>query len=83
VVAELRKRTCDARVSGWFGSVSGEDLFLSILVVGEIRRGIDRLGRRDPAQARLMAATALVCRLTFVTRNVADVAQTGAELLDL
>ncbi|MBM2810816.1 MAG: hypothetical protein HW416_1575 [Chloroflexi bacterium] len=32
-------------------SVSGDDLFLSVLVIGEIRQGIDRLRRRDPIRA--------------------------------
>ena len=31
-------------------SVPGEQLYLSVLTLGEIRRGIERLRRRDPAQ---------------------------------
>lgn len=32
-------------------SVPEPDLYLSVLVVGEIRQGIERLRRRDPGQA--------------------------------
>ncbi len=38
-------------VARWFESVTGEELFLSVMVVGEVRRGIERLRRRDAAQA--------------------------------
>jgi hypothetical protein len=31
--------------------VNSTDIYLSVLVVGEIRQGIERLERRDPAQA--------------------------------
>ncbi len=51
VVSEIRKKTPDPGVSAWFAAVPATDLFLSALVVGEIRQGIDRLARRDPAQA--------------------------------
>ncbi|HEX5415945.1 MAG TPA: type II toxin-antitoxin system VapC family toxin, partial [Chloroflexota bacterium] len=34
----------------------GVDLYLSVLVVGEIRQGIERLRRRDPAQAGVFDA---------------------------
>ena len=33
--------------------MSTQQLLLSVLVVGEIRQGIDRLARRDPAQAEI------------------------------
>ena len=42
-----------ARVATWFASVPADKLFLSVLVVGEIRQGIARLTRRDPAQAEV------------------------------
>ena len=38
-------------VKRWFATVTGEDLFLSVLVIGEVRRGIECLRRRDPEQA--------------------------------
>lgn len=51
IVSEARKPTGNAHVKAWMASVPGTDLYLSVLVVGEIRQGIERLRRRDPAQA--------------------------------
>jgi predicted nucleic acid-binding protein len=51
VVSEIRKRAPDAGVASWFASVPSDRLFLSVLVVGEIRQGIERLARRDQARA--------------------------------
>lgn len=51
VVSEIRKKTPDKGVVTWFASVPADRLFLSVLVVGEIRQGIARLARQDPAQA--------------------------------
>jgi len=51
VLSEARKPAGDANVKAWIQSVSGADLHLSVLVVGEIRQGIERLRRRDPLQA--------------------------------
>jgi toxin FitB len=124
VVSELRRTRADAAVVAWHASITAEPAFLSVLVVGEIRRGITRLAERDPAQAGrldawlvqletafadrvlpvdgrvadiwgrmdpaqpvpvvdgLMAATAIVYDLTFVTRNVQDVVSTGARVLN-
>jgi toxin FitB len=53
VVSEIRKKAPDPAVSAWFASAPADELFLSVLVVGEIRQGIDRLARRDPAQAEI------------------------------
>jgi predicted nucleic acid-binding protein len=51
VVSEVRRRTPDPAVLGWFDSVRADELHLSVLVVGEIRQGIERLARRDPGRA--------------------------------
>lgn len=52
VLSEFRKGPrCDVNVASWFSSVDDADLYLSVLVVGEIRRGIELLRRRDPARA--------------------------------
>jgi toxin FitB len=53
VVSEIRKKAPDPGISAWFASVAAENLFLSVLVVGEIRQGIERLARRDQAQAEI------------------------------
>jgi predicted nucleic acid-binding protein len=38
-------------VRDWFASVEAAELYLSVLVVGEIRQGVERLRPRDPDQA--------------------------------
>jgi predicted nucleic acid-binding protein len=124
VLSETRKPRCDEGVKRWISSVPAADLYLSVLVVGEVRRGIERLKRRDLQQSEvyeawldallddyvdrlipvdaevtdewgrmsvpetasivdgLMAATAKVRGMTFVTRNTVDVARTGVRLLN-
>ncbi|HSO00678.1 MAG TPA: type II toxin-antitoxin system VapC family toxin [Candidatus Nanopelagicales bacterium] len=125
VISELRKSArCDPQVSTWFQSVVEDDIFLSVLVIGEVRRGIEKARPRDPLKAAalenwlkelvtsyrrrilpisteiaerwgrlsvpdplpvvdgLLAATALVHRLTLVTRNTDDVKRTGVVLLN-
>jgi toxin FitB len=51
VVSEIRKPRPDPNVQVWLTSVPEADLHLSVLVVGEIRQGVERLRRRDPARA--------------------------------
>ena len=52
VVSELRKGAhANVGVAEWFAGVAEEEIHLSVLVVGELRRGIDRLRERDPRQA--------------------------------
>jgi toxin FitB len=52
VVSELRKgRRAHARVSRWFEGIGDDEVFLSVLVVGELRQGVERIRRRDPRSA--------------------------------
>jgi toxin FitB len=51
VISELRKNAPDRHVLAWFDGVSSDDLFISVLTVGEIRLGIERLRRKDAALA--------------------------------
>jgi hypothetical protein len=47
VLSELRKgERGKPAVGGWLASVDDDALFLSVLVVGEIREGIERRGGR-------------------------------------
>ncbi len=53
VVSELRKRErTNAGVRRWFASCEPDELFLSVLVVGELRRGIELIRRKDDVAAR-------------------------------
>ncbi|UCH26097.1 MAG: type II toxin-antitoxin system VapC family toxin [Trueperaceae bacterium] len=51
VLSELRKPKGNPKVKTWFAATEGEEVFLSVLVVGEIQQGVERLRRRDPVQA--------------------------------
>ena len=52
IISELRKGArCDRHVADWFSSVADDDLFLSALVLAEIRRGIELIRPRDSSKA--------------------------------
>jgi predicted nucleic acid-binding protein len=52
VLSELRKGPkTNAHVAGWFEGVESDAIYLSVLVVGEVLQGIERLRRRDPRGA--------------------------------
>lgn len=70
VISEARKPNADPNVRRWMGSVSGTDLYLSVLVVGEIRQGVERLRRRDPAQAEVYDKWLTTLRVDFADRVV-------------
>jgi toxin FitB len=79
VISEWRKGArCNANVAFWFTSVDNNDLYLSVLVLGEIRRGIELLRPRDPVQARALESwlgqvdTAFCDRILPINREVAD-----------
>jgi predicted nucleic acid-binding protein len=125
VISEIRKgNRCDPGVATWWAEVAEDDLWLSALVLGEIRKGVELARRRDPQKAAaleawlgevvagfadrvlpvdaavaeewgrmnairpvpvidaLLAATAKANGLTLVTRNEADVAGIGVEVLN-
>ena len=53
VISEVRKKKrCDANVAKWYKSVDPSELFLSVLVMGEIRKGIESVRNRNPRQAQ-------------------------------
>jgi len=79
VLSELRKQNrCDAGVRTWFEEAPAEDLFVSVLVLGEIRQGIERIRLRDQPQARALEkwlrwiSTEYADRLLPVDEPVAD-----------
>lgn len=52
IISEVRKGDrCDPHVSAWYASVADEDLFLSTLVLGEIRKGVELARPRDLGKA--------------------------------
>jgi toxin FitB len=79
VVSELRKkRRCDPGVAAWFAQVPSEEIYLSALTLGEIRKGIESLRRRDEASAGVLdrwlheLAVAYAGRILPVDQAVAE-----------
>lgn len=128
VICEPTRKSPSPRVSAWLDGQPEESLYLSVLTLGEIRKGVallpvgpkrknlehwlahdlverfagrilpvdagvaDIWGRRQgaaetkgrplPTLDSLLAATALANGLTLVTRNTANFAGPGAEVLN-
>ncbi len=52
VISEIGKGAkCDPRVAHWYKSIKESELYLSVLVLGEIRKGVEALRLRDSARA--------------------------------
>ena len=55
VLSEARKGArANAGVVTWFAEVADHELYVSVLTVGELRRGIDSIERRDASAARAL-----------------------------
>jgi predicted nucleic acid-binding protein len=83
VVSELRKRQPDPRVLAWYGGIASADLFISVLTVGEIRLGIERLRRKDITQADLLEQWLQGMQVTYADHIVdvdADIAEQWGRL---
>lgn len=77
VIAELARREPEARVVAWFAEIPDSALHLSVLTLGEIRKGIERLGEaRRRERLRVWLEQELPAwfedRLLPVTAAVAD-----------
>jgi toxin FitB len=52
ILSELRKGSlCNAGVRNWIENVNPDEIYLSVVVLGEIRKGIELIRMRDKAQA--------------------------------
>jgi toxin FitB len=55
VISELRKgKRAQPSVSAWFADIPDEEIFLSVLTIGEIRLGVENVRRRDPDSAAFL-----------------------------
>jgi predicted nucleic acid-binding protein len=79
VISEVRKGgKCDPNVAAWWESVDDADIYLSVLVLGEIRKGVERARPNDPAQAQALekwlttVAESFAERILPVDQAVAD-----------
>src|ERR687898_2032331 len=55
VLSELRKSRRDPALVEWLKSVRPTDLFLSVVTIGEVEKGIAKQRRGDPAFAERLA----------------------------
>lgn len=77
VISELRRKQPDANVVTWFEHCAAQSLFLSVLTLGEIRKGIERLD--DLKRRRILSdwldvelPTFFLGRILSVDAQVAD-----------
>jgi len=69
VLSELRKEArCDTGVRRWIEDIPAEAIFVSVLMLGEIRQGIERIRRRDPKQARTLEVWLQSLAMEFADR---------------
>jgi toxin FitB len=68
VISETRKRKPDAGVLAFLQSVDSAALYLSVLTIGELRRGILLKKRGDPTAAKSLAAWAQGLEVGFADR---------------
>lgn len=53
IISEVRKgNRCDPNVANWYEKIDDSSLYLSMLIVGEIRKGIERIRPKDNTQAK-------------------------------
>jgi predicted nucleic acid-binding protein len=52
IISEVRKgQRCDPNVAAWYATLEDTEIFLSVLVLGEIRKGIELARRSDSRKA--------------------------------
>ena len=80
ILSELRKeRRCAPAVMRWYEATPAEDLFTSVLVLGELRFGIENLRHRDAITARALEKwlreiqTAYAQRVLPISAEISDI----------
>ena len=69
ILSEVQKgERADPGVRDWYAGVDPSDLHLSVLVIGEVRQGVERLRRRDPVQAERLERRLLEFSRAFSER---------------
>jgi predicted nucleic acid-binding protein len=56
VLSETRRKKADPRVLSFLQSIDSSSLFISVLTIGELRKGVAVKMRADPAAAKSLAA---------------------------
>ncbi|MSO76431.1 MAG: type II toxin-antitoxin system VapC family toxin [Alphaproteobacteria bacterium] len=69
IISEVRKgERCDANVRAWYASIDDTSLYLSVLVLGEVRKGIELARGKDPARGRALEQWLAAVRQAFAGR---------------
>ena len=69
VISEICKGPrCDGRVAAWYATVDAADLYLSVLVLGEIRKGIALIAPRESKRADALAEWLAMVQRAFAGR---------------
>lgn len=71
VVSELMKRRPDRRVTAWVDATPEDLMYLSVITIGEIRKGIDLLDEDEPKRAALQSWLDRDLRIRFAGRLLA------------
>jgi predicted nucleic acid-binding protein len=69
VISEVRKGPrCNSKVAAWYDSIDDAEIYLSVLVLGEIRKGLERARLGNPAQVRALENWLAAIGTTFAER---------------
>ena len=78
VMSEARKRSPDPNVMAFLASIRSAEMFISVLTIGEIRSGVERLRRKDAVQADALdhwltgLCTSYADRIVSIDADVAE-----------
>lgn len=70
IVSEMSKRTPNAGVLAWFDAAEDTDLSISVITIGEIRKGIEQKRRTDPGRAERLERTLHIIRTDYRGRMI-------------
>lgn len=71
VVSELRKRKRgNIGVRQWFAKTPGNHIYLSVLTIGEIRQGIERIRRKDSIAAESLEKWLITVEIQMAGRII-------------
>jgi len=84
VLSAMRRRGRHPAVTAWFRSVVAADLFMSVLTLGEVRKGIEEARGADPAFAQDLETWLQELEREFLERIVPidqDIAEAWGRML--
>jgi predicted nucleic acid-binding protein len=69
IISEIRKgERCDPNVASWYEKIEDASVYLSVLVIGEIRKGIERVRPKDNAKANALENWLVAVSRAFAER---------------